>query len=167
MSSVLAQKQGWRPFDVVVCGPFKPLRDAVNNGTADFFMWEHFTTKRWFDNGELSKVGELPTPWNAWHIAALGPQTDPRIREILLPALGKGVADFMKHKNAAVDFINANMEYSREDAEEWYEGVQFAGLEDMKMLNSAVIDDAVNILGTAQVLGERRIDSYKDLQAKS
>lgn len=167
MSSVLAQKNGWQPFEYVVCGPFKPLRDAVNHGKADFFMWEHFTTKRWFDSGELRRVGELPTPWNAWQIAAAGEQTDPRVKEVLLPALDKGVEQFKSDKGAAVKYISENMEYSREDASEWYEGVKFASPKDMRMLNSVVIDDAVAILKTAGVLGPRTIGSYKDLQSKS
>lgn len=155
------------PFEPVVCGPFKPLRDAVNSGTADFFMWEHFTTKRWFDNGELKRVGEIPTPWNAWHIAALGSKTDPRIQDVLLPALDKGIAEFRSNKTGAISFIAENMEYSREDAQSWYDGVKFADPEDMRMLNSAVIDDAINILKTAGVLGQRKIASYEDLKATS
>ena len=63
MSIVLAQNRGWlepgKPaFENVVCGPFKPLREAVRSGGADFFMWEHFTTKKFWDNGELKRIGE-------------------------------------------------------------------------------------------------------------
>lgn len=164
MSCVLAQKQGWlqhkgvMPFETVVCGPFKPLRDAVNSGKADFFMWEHFTTKRWFDSGELKRVGEVPTPWNAWYITAAGSRAeeDPRIRELFLPSLEKGISEFQTNTSAATDFIAANMEYSKDDAEEWYKGVTFASPEDLKAVNSVVIEDAVNVLDMAGVMGPHK-----------
>lgn len=33
-------------------------------------MWEHFTSKRYYDNGEIKRVGEIYTPWPSWHIVA-------------------------------------------------------------------------------------------------
>lgn len=132
MSFVLADEQGWlegpgeAPFDFVVCGPFKPLRDAVNSGDADFFMWEHFTSKKFFDDGTLKRIGEILTPWNAWYIASRGAKEDARVRETLLPALEKGVKYFEGHPAESVQFICDNMEYSKEDAEEWMKGVKFA-----------------------------------------
>lgn len=50
MGFVLAEQQGWlevgkEPFDFKILNDFKGLRDGVNNGTADAFMWEIFTTK--------------------------------------------------------------------------------------------------------------------------
>lgn len=50
MGFVLAEKQGWlkadeEPFEFKILNDFKRLRDGVNDGTADAFMWEIFTTK--------------------------------------------------------------------------------------------------------------------------
>jgi hypothetical protein len=50
MGFVLAQREGWleegrEPFEFVVLDNFKGLRDGVNEGKADAFMWEYFTTK--------------------------------------------------------------------------------------------------------------------------
>lgn len=171
MSSVLAQQHGWlnddgtMPFEIVVCGPFAPLREAVNTGKADFFMWEHFTTKKWFDDGTLKRVGEIPTPWNAWHMAALGSTSDPRIEKYLLPALEKGIKHFQSNKSEAVNFITENMEYSKADAEAWYEGVTFAGPEDLRRLDPKGIEKTVQILETAGVMGPRKITSYENLQS--
>jgi hypothetical protein len=50
MGYVLADQQGWlspqsSPYaDFVVLQTFVNLRNAVNDGTADFFMWEHFVS---------------------------------------------------------------------------------------------------------------------------
>ena len=52
-----------------VSNTFAGLRDDVNSGAADFFLWEKFTTKPWVDRGELLAIGEVPTPWTAFSIA--------------------------------------------------------------------------------------------------
>jgi hypothetical protein len=54
MGFVLADQQGWltpstsgSPFsDTVVLNNFENLRRAVNDGDADVFKWEHFTSKK-------------------------------------------------------------------------------------------------------------------------
>src|SRR5690606_18446254 len=75
MGYVLADQQGWlnpsnsEPFsDTVVLNNFQNLRDGVNDGRADFFMWEHFTSKKYYDSGEIRRVGEIYTPWSSWKI---------------------------------------------------------------------------------------------------
>lgn len=42
---------------------------AVSNGEADYFMWEHFTTKPFVDNNTLRRIGNCPTPWPCFVIA--------------------------------------------------------------------------------------------------
>ena len=42
---------------------------GINNGTADYFMWEKFTTKPLVDNGIFKRVGICPTPWPCFVIA--------------------------------------------------------------------------------------------------
>lgn len=77
MAFVLAQQEGWlrqtkdqksEGLSLIPLGPFKDLRDGVTSSSADFFMWEHFTTKPWFDGEEteLKKIGEIYTPWPSW-----------------------------------------------------------------------------------------------------
>jgi hypothetical protein len=58
MSFVLGDQQNWLsssgdpPFEIVPIGDFAALRKAVNEeGRADFFMWEHFTSKKFWDEG--------------------------------------------------------------------------------------------------------------------
>ena len=61
MGYVLADREGWvsesgdqkeeekkekeDPFEFVVLNDFKGLREGVNDGRADAFLWEYFTTK--------------------------------------------------------------------------------------------------------------------------
>ena len=72
MACVLAVQRGWDPksdIKFTVVGDFKNLRDAVNSGTADAFMWETFTTKPFWDSGEIRRVGDITTPWPCFLLA--------------------------------------------------------------------------------------------------
>ena len=72
MAYVNAQKLGWDTnnlqFEIVdnLEGAVKALTD----GTADYFMWEHFTTKPLVDNGIFRRLGDCPTPWPCFVVAA-------------------------------------------------------------------------------------------------
>ena len=72
MGFVLADSQGWlssttAPFENIPLQTFEKLRNGVNDSTVDFFMWEHFTSKRYYDNGEIKRIGEIYTPWPSWY----------------------------------------------------------------------------------------------------
>lgn len=72
MSYVNAQNQNWNldslQFEVInnLDGAVK----ALTNGTADYFMWEHFTTKPLVDDGTFRRITDCPTPWPCFVIAA-------------------------------------------------------------------------------------------------
>lgn len=72
MAFVLARQQGWGhdavSFEVV--HGLEGATTALSEGTADFFMWEHFTTKPWVDKGIFRRLGDCPTPWPCFVIAA-------------------------------------------------------------------------------------------------
>jgi len=42
---------------------------ALTNGTADYFMWEHFTTKPYVDQGIFRRIDSITTPWPCFVIA--------------------------------------------------------------------------------------------------
>jgi ABC-type nitrate/sulfonate/bicarbonate transport system substrate-binding protein len=165
MSFVLADQQGWLdtssgspPFPVEVLNTFANLRDAVNNSTADFFMWEHFTSKRYYDNGEIKRIGDIYTPWSSWKIVAsnaLVDSTDSKspLKEQLEDALqkiNKGVKHFEENQEEAVQYISTKLDYSEEDAREWLKTVQFS--KDVRGVDPAVVEKTVSILQKAGVL---------------
>lgn len=73
MAYVNAKNLGW---DTGGDLRFKVVQDlegalkALPAGTADYFMWERFTTKPFVDSGVFRCVGECPTPWPCFVIAA-------------------------------------------------------------------------------------------------
>jgi len=153
LSSLSAPASDGAPFDIIPLQTFAKLRDAVNDETADFFMWEHFTSKRYYDNSEIKRIGEIYTPWPSWHIVAsdvvLKEQTQ---LEELMAKLNLGIDYFNMHHEEAVEYISTELDYSAEDAKEWLGTVRFA--KDVRGVRESVVEDAVKVLKKAEVLGE-------------
>lgn len=72
MAYVNAQNQGWDltnlKFEVI--NNLDGAIDALTRGAADYFLWEHFTTKPIVDEGTFRRLGDCPTPWPCFVIAA-------------------------------------------------------------------------------------------------
>ncbi len=72
MAYVNAQNEGWDTgklqFEVI--NNLDGAVEALTNGAADYFMWEHFTTKPLVDSGIFRRLGDCPTPWPCFVIAA-------------------------------------------------------------------------------------------------
>lgn len=172
MGFVLADQHGWlsqshdpdgttaAPFEVIPLSTFESLRRGVNDGTADFFMWEHFTSKRYYDNGEIKKIGEIYTPWSSWKIVATtsllpnsgsGSGADPRLEEFF-EKLNKGTKYFLGHQDEAVEYISTELDYSVEDAREWLKTVEFAS--NVRGVDTNVIKKTVEVLKKSGVIGE-------------
>ena len=154
MGFVLADQHGWlakageAPFEVVPLNTFAKLREGVNGTDADFFMWEHFTSKRYYDNGEIKRMGEIYTPWPSWHIVARDP-LDTRMQP-MSDAINQGILWYTEHQDEAIEYISTELDYSAEDAKEWTKTVRFAG--NVRGVDPAVVDKTIDILGKAGVL---------------
>lgn len=163
MGFVLADQQGWltpgageKPFsDTVVLNNFENLRNAVNSGEADFFMWEHFTSKKFYDSGEIRRVGEIYTPWSSWKIVASTKLTqnglDARVKD-LFGKLDQGIKHFNDNQEEAVAYISSSLGYTEPDAREWLKTVRFPTK--TEGVQAEVVQNTVSILRKAGVLAE-------------
>lgn len=72
MAYVNAQNEGWdtSKLQFEIINNLDGAVEGLTNGTADYFMWEHFTTKPLVDNGTFRRVADCPTPWPCFVIAA-------------------------------------------------------------------------------------------------
>jgi ABC-type nitrate/sulfonate/bicarbonate transport system substrate-binding protein len=65
MSFVNAEQQNWDTanlkFEIV--NTIDGAVEALQNGKADYFMWERFMTKPLVDNGTFRRIADCPTPW--------------------------------------------------------------------------------------------------------
>lgn len=154
MACVLAVQRGWDPstdLKFVVAGDFKSLRAAVNNGTADAFMWETFTTKPFCDSGEVRRVGDITTPWPCFMLAAR--------QEVVTRELDRmqrcfaavhEAAEYFHREHAAMPAIVAQrFQLQPADAAQWYSTVRIAA---EKFLSEAALTQAVAALISAAIL---------------
>ncbi|NJB69986.1 ABC-type nitrate/sulfonate/bicarbonate transport system substrate-binding protein [Saonia flava] len=72
MAYVHAQNKEWdtNTLQFEVINNLEGAIDALTNGKADYFMWEHFTTKPLVDKGIFRRLGDCPTPWPCFVVAA-------------------------------------------------------------------------------------------------
>ncbi|NND52392.1 MAG: ABC transporter substrate-binding protein [Flavobacteriaceae bacterium] len=73
MAYVNAKNHGWDLQNDLKFEVIKNLDGAVEgltNGTADYFMWEKFTTKPLVDDGTFRLLDLCPSPWPCFVIAA-------------------------------------------------------------------------------------------------
>lgn len=71
MAYVQARRRGWNPSELSfeVVNTLKNAVTALTEGNADYFMWEHFTTKPIVDSGVFRRLGDFPTPWSCFVVA--------------------------------------------------------------------------------------------------
>ena len=73
MSFVNAQNHSWdlkKDLNFVIVKSLDGAVEELTAGKADYFLWEKFTTKPLVDNHTFRKLGECPTPWPCFVIAA-------------------------------------------------------------------------------------------------
>ena len=71
MAYVNAKNQGWntKELQFEIVNTIDGAVTALTEGTADYFMWEHFMTKPLVDKGVFRRLGDCPTPWSCFVIA--------------------------------------------------------------------------------------------------
>ncbi|MDX6745856.1 substrate-binding domain-containing protein [Polaribacter sp. PL03] len=122
MAIVNAFNQGWNVENLKfkVIGNLQGGIDALTNGEADYFMWEHFTTKPLVDNGTFRRVEDCPTPWPCFVIAVRNEVLENNYNEVkkVLSIINAQTRDFKNIKN--IDEILAKRyEQKLEDIQKW------------------------------------------------
>ncbi|NNM18355.1 MAG: ABC transporter substrate-binding protein [Croceitalea sp.] len=72
MAVVNAQNQGWptEGLKFKIVNNLEGAVKALTAGEANYFMWEHFTTKPLVTKKVFRRLGDCPTPWPCFVIAA-------------------------------------------------------------------------------------------------
>lgn len=90
-----APSQASSPFTFEVLKDFKGLRDGVNSGKADAFLWEKFMTKPYHDNKEVQYIDEITPAWPAFLFAARRGVDAAALKEFL-EATREGSQEFVR-----------------------------------------------------------------------
>lgn len=151
------------PFfsDYPTCSNFKNLRESVNHTYedkdkfSDAFMWEHFTSKKYYDNKEIKRIGEIYTPWPSWVIAVRGNVLEDNYQDVknLSECIKQGIKHFQENPSKASSYIAENLDYSESDAKEWMKTVKFnQELGSVPIDWQSVVSNTSDVLKTAGVL---------------
>jgi len=97
--------------------------EALTNGTADYFMWEHFTTKPLVDSGVFRRIESVTTPWPCFVIAVRNDvlEQDSKMIRVILKVINKQLKKFeTPYKIEGLDALLATRyEQQLEDIKEW------------------------------------------------
>ncbi|WP_147676900.1 substrate-binding domain-containing protein [Algibacter pacificus] len=72
MAYINAQNNNWdleKDLDFEVIKNLDGAVEGLTNGTADYFLWEKFTTKPLVDRGVFRRIDNCPSPWPCFVIA--------------------------------------------------------------------------------------------------
>jgi sulfonate transport system substrate-binding protein len=153
-----------------VVGTLDGAKEALSEDESLVFLWEKFTTAPLVKAGLFRRVGECPTPWPCFSIAAkrtLLERTTRDGRESLLSAVLDSVRDtcerFKDNEEDSVSRIAETYELAREDVQVWFEGVEWACKE---QVSGSMLQDVVNTLQELERFGQdTAAPAVKDLCA--
>jgi sulfonate transport system substrate-binding protein len=164
MSFLLAERENWytssdcNDHNLSVkfepCGGLDDLRNGIATEKIDTFLWERFMLKNFFDKGELNYLGEIVTPWPCFMIAARNDIVNTHGEHLarMMDAIKECCDLFYKNKDSSLDFISKACHLSLEDADKWFQTVEFA--KNPRSVSTSMLDNTMNTLLRTKVLQE-------------
>ena len=160
MSFVNAQQQNWDTtklqFEIV--NTIDGAVEALQNGTADYFMWEKFMTKPLVDNGTFRKIADCPTPWPCFVIAVRNTflQENENTTDLILDIINNTTIEF-KDIPSIDRTLASRYNQKLEDIQEWLKTTRWSQkkldqktfekvqqqLFDLKLINDKILFDTV------------------------
>lgn len=123
MAYINAQNNSWnleQDLDFKVIKNLNGAVEGLTNGSADYFLWEKYTTKPLVDNHTFRRIGNCPSPWPCFVIAVREDfitQNELQLKT-LLNIINKTSMDFKDIPS--IDKTIANKyEQQIEDVQEW------------------------------------------------
>ena len=94
--------------------------EGLTNGNADYFLWEKFTTKPLVDSKVFRRIGECPSPWPCFVIAAREDfiKNEASILTIILDIINNTTREFKKIPSIDKSIAN-RYDQQLTDVQEW------------------------------------------------
>ena len=154
MSFVLAEQQKWLTgtlkFEVV--HTIEGAIEALQNEKADYFLWERFTTKPLVDKGIFRRLGDCPTPWPCFVIAARKEfiENEQAAVRLILDNINRISSEFKQIPS--IDRTIANRYGQKlEDVQEWLSLTNWS----QSGVKSQVIDYVINTLHNLKLIEKK------------
>lgn len=129
MAYVNADNQGWNidqlKFEKV--GNLEGGHQALVEGTADYFLWEKYTTKPFVDQGNFRRIGVCPTPWPSFVIAIRNEflEQEYALVEKLLKTIYQSNFAFVNNPDSCAQ-ISERYQLDFKDIKQWYAETEWA-----------------------------------------
>lgn len=161
MAYVNAQNMGWSTnelqFEIV--HTIDGAVEALEKGKADYFMWEHFTTKPLVSKGVFRRIADCPTPWPCFVIAASQKclQEQPAVVRHVIEIINLYTSEFKRIPSIDRTLSN-RYEQQLEDIQNWLDITQWSQQNITTQLVDNVQDTLLQLklidttLDTAQIL---------------
>ncbi len=159
MAYVNALNEGWNAEDLKfeVINNLNGAVEALTNERADYFMWERFTTKPLVDNGTFRRLGDCPTPWPCFVIAASDAFISEKegVMRHVLDIINQYTVEFKQIPS--IDRTLANRYGQQlEDIQQWLSITRWSQVQLNKQIVEKVQD---TLLRLNLILTENRLDS--------
>lgn len=159
MAYVNAKNMGWdtSKLEFEIVGDIKGAVKALQTGTADYFLWEHFTTKPLVDRGTFRRLGDCPTPWSCFVVA---------VREDFLKENKASVRGMMETLNFITEkfkdipgveiALAKRYDQKEEDIEQWLKITNWS----QKQISIAEIEKVQDQLFELDLIDHKESNSY-------
>ncbi|MBT8270648.1 MAG: ABC transporter substrate-binding protein [Bacteroidia bacterium] len=151
MAFVHAREKGWDTADLKfeVINTLEGAVKALQAGWADYFMWEHFTTKPLVDKKIFRRLEDCPTPWPCFVIATRQSFWDQnrQLAEEILRTINSYTREFKQIPS--IDRTLANRYNQQlEDIREWLSITHWS----QKQIDNQVIENVIDTLYNLNLL---------------
>lgn len=128
LAYINAKNQGWNTeeLDFEVINDLAGAIEALPKDEAQYFMWEHFTTKPIVDEGIFRRVGDCPSPWPCFVIASEEEYYMQHSKQIekLLSILNSITEDFKNIENLS-EILSERYQQKEKDISLWLQKTEW------------------------------------------
>lgn len=154
MAYVLAGQLGYTPDekDFVIVNDIEGAERALTNNDAEVFLWEKYMTMPLVESGHFKRIGEIPTPWPGFVIAARNEICETKEEELkrLLKVIRTASGDFMTHPDS-FELIAKRYGLKKDKMYEWF---QITEWETTEHINGDMIYSATQALQNIGIISE-------------
>lgn len=127
--------------------------EALTNRTADYFLWEHFTTKPYVDSGIFRRVDNITTPWPCFVMAVRDEVLEHQSDDIkqIIKVINKQLKLFKEplENNELIQLFSERYQQKTDDVREWLAITQWNR---KKTISKKLINTIQNKLGQFNVI---------------
>ena len=155
MSYVNAQHRNWNMEDLKfeIVNNLEGAVDALENDKAQYFMWEHFTTKPLVDNKTFRLVADCPTPWPCFVIAAREEsiRKDSERLKKMLEVLNSETKDFKLQRDIDV-MLSERYQQKLEDIRKWLDLTRWS----QEQISAVDLENVQNTLSNLNLIDQKK-----------